>query len=234
MNWVQTFMSVSQSAEQPIWVQDRDKVIAKSADNQWRYETPPDYSRTNEFLKKESLYSHLEWSLEAIVQNLVRTFEMEASYKTNPQQWLSVVAHNFRMITNGGPAYTAEDIATVGTYNLFLGESQHYSSKAETFESSAHIFTQAFPNGFLWEVIEVISGPPNVTFKWRHWGTFSGHYKEHAPTGETVEVVGVSIARVTDDLKIESLEHYFDTSSFLGKLATGCPLHSQKNTDVTQ
>jgi hypothetical protein len=165
---------------------------------------------------------------------LVRTFEMEASYKTNPQQWLSVVAHNFRMITNGGPAYTAEDIATVGTYNLFLGESQHYSSKAETFESSAHIFTQAFPNGFLWEVIEVISGPPNVTFKWRHWGTFSGHYKEHAPTGETVEVVGVSIARVTDDLKIESLEHYFDTSSFLGKLATGCPLHSQKNTDVTQ
>jgi hypothetical protein len=57
---------------------------------------------------------------------------MEASYKTNPQQWLSVVAHNFRMITNGGPAYTAEDIATVGTYNLFLGESQHYSSKSET------------------------------------------------------------------------------------------------------
>ena len=38
--------------------------------------------------------------------------------------------------------------------------------------------------------------------------------------------------RVTDDLKIESLEHYFDTNSFLGKLtsgekeiANGCPFH---------
>ena len=53
-------MSASQSAEQPLWVRDRDTVIAKSADHQWRYETPPDYSRTNEVLKKESLYSHLE------------------------------------------------------------------------------------------------------------------------------------------------------------------------------
>lgn len=227
-------MSASQSAEQPLWVRDRDTVIAQSAAHQWRYETPPDYSRTNEVLKKESLYSHLEGSLEGIVQNLVRTFEMEVSYKTNPQQWLSVVADKFRMITNGGTAHTAEDIAAVGTYNLFLGESQHYSSKAETFESSAHIFHQAFPSGFLWELIEVLSGQPNVTFKWCHWGTFSGQYKEHAPTGETVEVVGVSIARVTDDLKIESLEHYFDTSSFLGKLATGCPFHAQKTAEVTQ
>ncbi|MBW4495697.1 MAG: hypothetical protein KME26_21970 [Oscillatoria princeps RMCB-10] len=105
---------------------------------------------------------------------------MEASYKTNPQQWVSVIADKFRMSTNGGPAHTAEDIVNVGTYNLFLGESQHYSSKAETFESSAHIFHQAFPSGFLWELLEVLSGPPNVTFKWRHLGTFSGQYKEHA------------------------------------------------------
>jgi len=80
---------------------------------------------------------------------------------------------------------------------------------------------------FFWELTEVLSGPPSVTFKWRHWGTFSGSYKNYVPTGETVEMVGVSIARVTDDLKIESLEHYFDNNAFLQKLTSGgCPFHS--------
>lgn len=226
-------MSTAQSTQGPLWVQDRDTVIADSgADIEWRYEKPPDYSRTNEFLNKEREYNHQAGSLEAIVQNLVRAFEMEASFKTNPNQWVSIVADKFRMSTNAGPAYTAEDIAAAGTYNLFLGETQHYSAKAETFESSGTLFHRAFPDGFLWELSEVLSGPPNVTFKWRHWGTFSGPYKEHAPTGKTVEVVGVSIARVTDDLKIVSLEHFFDTTSFLDqlttgeKVATGCPFQS--------
>lgn len=220
------------TSDTPLWVQDRDTVITEESDAEWRYETPPDYSRNNATLKQQSKFNHLEGSLEAIVQNLVRTFEMEASFKTNPQQWLSVVADKFRMQTNAGTHYTADDVVAAGTYNLFLGESDHYSAKAEDFESSGRIFHEAFPNGFLWEVIEVLAGPPNVTFKWRHWGTFSGSFQEHQPTGEVVEVVGISVARVTDDLKIELLEHYFDTNSFLGKLtsggktmATGCPFH---------
>lgn len=132
------------------------------------------------------------------------------------------------MSSNGEEKYTAEDVAVQGTYNLFLGESEQYNSKSETFESSVQVFHNTFRNGFLWELTEVLSGPPNVTFKWRHWGTFNGSYKDYAPTGEIVEVVGVSIARVTEDLKIESLEHYFDRSAFLQKLtAGGCPFHSQ-------
>ncbi|KOP23254.1 SnoaL-like polyketide cyclase [Hapalosiphon sp. MRB220] len=223
-------MSSESSKQAPIWIQDRDSVIAHDPNVEWRYQVPPDYSHTNQYLKQQSKYHHLEGSLEAIVQNLVRAFEMEASYKTNPQQWVSIVADKFRMTTNGGPAYTAEDVVDVGTYNLFLGDSEQYKSSEESFESSAHIFHQAFPNGFLWELVEVLSGPPNVTFKWRHWGTFSGSYKENAPTGETVEIVGMSIARVDDDLKILSLEHFFDNSSFLNKLATGCPVHGQSPT----
>lgn len=223
-----TFMTTTQ----PLWIQDRDTVIANDDGVEWRYHARPDYSLSNEFLQQESKCNHIEGSLEAIVQNLVRTFEMEASFKSNPGQWLSIVADKFRMTTNGGQEYTAQDVANAGTYNLFLGESQHYSASAETFESSASIFHQAFPKGFFWELIEVLSGPPNVTFKWRHWGAFNGQYREHAPTGETVEVEGISIARVNDDLKILSLEHFFDTSSFLGKLsagekqATGCPFHT--------
>ncbi len=171
------------STELPLWVQDRDEVISQDADVEWRGAELPDYSRTNEFLKKESQFNHGQGSLEAIAQNLVRTFEMEASNKTNAQQWLSIVADKFRMSTNGGQEYTAQEVADQGTYNLFLGESEHYSSSSESFDSSFEVFMTAFPNGFLWELIEVLSGPPNIVFKWRHWGTFKGQYKDYAPTG---------------------------------------------------
>ncbi|MHC5832047.1 MAG: SnoaL-like polyketide cyclase, partial [Nostoc sp.] len=39
--------------------------------------------------------------------------------------------------------------------------------------------------------------------------------------GETIEIIGMSIAKVSDDLKIISLEHYFDNSLFLEKLTSG-------------
>ncbi|MBW4594067.1 MAG: ester cyclase [Brasilonema angustatum HA4187-MV1] len=222
-------MSATQSNNTPVWIQDRDTVIAHSRDAQWRYQTPPDYSRSKENLAKQSTYNHVEGSLEAIVQNLVRTFEMEASFKTNPQQWLSVVNEQFRMSSNGGPVYTASDVVEGGTYNLFISDTEEYKASEETFESSANLFQTAFPQGFLWEVLEVFSGPPNVTFKWRHWGTFNGSYKDYTPTGETVEVIGMSLARVTDDLKVLSIEHYFDNSLFLKKLTNG-----QKQTTVQQ
>ncbi|HEY9700088.1 MAG TPA: hypothetical protein V6D10_22725 [Trichocoleus sp.] len=233
-------MSAAESSQLPLWVQDRNTVITATADAEWRYKNPPEYHRTNAFLKQESQYNHLEGSLEAIVQNLVRAFEMEASFKTNPQQWVAIVQEKFRMSTNGGKEYTAEDIVEQGTYNLFLTPTDHYDPNQEDFESSANLFHTAFPKGFVWELIEVLSGPPTVTFKWRHWGTFTGNYKGFEPTGETVEIVGLSIARVSDDLKVESLEHYFDTNAFLEKLTkrsraevkekvftSGCPFHAE-------
>ncbi|MBD2251096.1 SnoaL-like polyketide cyclase [Nostoc parmelioides] len=214
-------MSATQSNDLPLWVQDRDLVIAESTDVQWRYQTPPDYSRSKENLANESTRNHLEGTLEAIVQNLVRTFEMEVSFKTDPQQWLSVVNDQFRVSTNGGAEFTAEDVSAQGTYNLFMADSEHYKASQESFESSAKLFHTTFPQGFPWEVLEVYSGPPIVTFKWRHWGHFQGAYKDYAPTGETVEIIGLSVARVTDDLKIISLEHYFDNTLFLDKLTAG-------------
>ena len=177
-------------------------------------------------MAEERQCNHAEGSLNAIAHNLVRTFEMEASFKTNPQQWISVVTDKFRMITNGRQEYTVLDVIESGTYNLFLEDSEHYRASDETFESSYNLFHTAFPNGFHWELIEVVAGPPNVVFKWRHWGTFTGAYKEHQPTGETIEIIGLSIAKVTEDLKIESVEHFFDTNNFLSKLTSGeCPVN---------
>lgn len=78
--------------------------------------------------------------MEAIAQNLVRTFEMEASHKANPQQWLSIVTDKFRMSTNGRPSYTAQELADRGTYNLFMGDTEYYRSSEETFDTSEKIF----------------------------------------------------------------------------------------------
>jgi SnoaL-like polyketide cyclase len=214
-------MTATKSNNLPLWVQDRDTVIANSSNAEWRYGKPPDYTESKEGLAKESTYNHPEGSLEDLVQNLVRTFELEVSFKTNPTQWLSVVNDQFRMSSNGGKDYKAEDVAVAGTYNLFVTDTEHYKPREETFESSGKLFRTAFPKGFLWEVLEVYSGPPNVTFKWRHWGTFTGEYKGHAATGETVEIIGMSLAKVSEDLKIISVEHYFDNTAFFTKLTSG-------------
>lgn len=209
----------------PLWIRDREEVIKHDESVEWRGGKRPNYSFTNKYMAGEKKYHYTEGSLEAIAYNLVRTFEMEASFKTNPQQWISVVVDKFRMSTNGGKAYTAQEVVDAGTYNLFLEDSEHYRASEETYESSYDLFHNAFPNGFHWELAEVVAGPPNVVFKWRHWGTFTGDYKGHKATGETIEVVGLSIARVTDDLKIESVEHFFDTNNFLSKLTSGgCPM----------
>ncbi|AKG19922.1 hypothetical protein [Calothrix sp. 336/3] len=216
-------MSAEESQGLPLWVQDRDKVIAYSDRQgvQWRGGKAPDYSRSKHNLATESVCNHLEGSLEAIVQNLVRTLEMEVSCKPNPQEWLSIVADKFRVTTNGGKEFTAEELGAKGTYNIFMGDSEHYKSSEETFESSHDLFHTCFPQGFPWEVLEVYSGPPRVTFKWRHWGHFRGSYKGFTPTGELIEIIGISVANVTEDLRILSTEHYFDNTLFLNKLTGG-------------
>ncbi len=224
-------MTTTQNNELPVWVQDRDKAIAHSTNDQWRDGKIPDYTESKIGLAAESTCNHVEGSLEAIVQNLVRTFEMEVSFKTNPEQWLSVVRERFRMSSNGGKQYTAEDVVKGGTYNLFIGDTDAYKASEETFESSGRLFRGAFPKGFLWEVLEVYSGPPNIAFKWRHWGTFTGSYKDYSPTGETIEIIGMSVAQVTEDLKISAVEHYFDNTQFFAKLTSAGDGGNEKQTD---
>ena len=59
-----------------------------------------------------------------------------------------MVVDRFRMSTNGGKEYTAQEVVDSGTYNLFLEDSEHYRASDETYESSYELFHNAFPNGF--------------------------------------------------------------------------------------
>ena len=214
-------MTITEPENLHLWVQNRDKVLEYSDHVEWRYNEKPDYSRSNAKLAEESTQNHPQYSLEDLVQNLVRTFDIEANFKTNPKQWISVVNDKFRMSTNGGKGYTVSDLVESGTYKLLIGDTTHYKASEEDFESSTNLFHSAFPDGFLWEVLEVYSEPPNITFKWRHWGHFKGSYKDYVPTGETIEIIGMSLVQVTDDLKILSLEHYYDNTKFLDRLTSG-------------
>lgn len=75
-------------------------------------------------------------------------------------------------------------------------EFKYHKEDEETFESSHNAFWSAFPRGFAWEVINVYTGPPVVTYKFRHWGFFEGPFKGHAPTGEMIQFYGIGIMKV--------------------------------------
>jgi hypothetical protein len=210
-----------QPTNKPLWLQERDSVIAQDEGVNWR-KGRPDYHLTNQVVHKERTRHFLTDSLEMAVENLVRVFEMEVSHKRNPEQWVTIVQDKFRTRTNGGEWSTPQDIAERGSYNLFIGETPYYSAKEETFESSSELFHTAFPGGFFWEVLEVYSPPPVVSFKWRHWGHFTGEYKGHAPSGKKVEIFGMTVARCAEDLRLLEVEHYYDNSLFLSQL---CPAH---------
>ncbi|MDI2132013.1 SnoaL-like polyketide cyclase [Yinghuangia seranimata] len=213
----------TEAPETPLWLQGREAVVAAAAPEDWRDEAP-DYHLSHTLMPKQRTHTFDAGSLEAIVESLVQVFEMEVSHKKDPATWVSMVTEKFRTNVNGGPWATAADIAEIGSYNILIGDSVFYRTGQESFESSHDVFHKALPNGFFWEVLEVLTPPPVVTFKWRHWGKFEGEYNGFAPTGETVEMFGVSIAKVSDDLRLLDVEHYYDPNTFLGKLTGGCPV----------
>ncbi|MFD6418054.1 SnoaL-like polyketide cyclase [Streptomyces sp. NPDC060194] len=205
----------------PLWLQGREAVIAAAAPEDWRHEAP-DYHLSHTVMPGERSTDHAPDSLEAVVESIVQVFEMEVSHKHDPQTWVSMVGEHFRTRVNGGEWADSAALTEKGTYNVLIGDSVFYPK--QSFDSSHDTFHGAFPNGFYWEVLEVLSPPPLVTFKWRHWGTFAGAYEGHEPNGKRIEMFGVSVAKVDDDLKLLEVEHFYDPNAFLGQLTGGCPV----------
>lgn len=193
----------------------------------WRHGSAPTYEHVNALFEKGRTQAWPKDSQEEVVQNLVKTWEMELSHKTQVSDFKTIDQHKFRISVNGGPKITAEETLQVGSYNAlmassaFQGDDAKYQSEKETFESSHEIFRSVFPGGFAWEVQAVYSPPPVVVMKYRHWGVMAGGYKGHAPTGDIVESIGIVIATVDANLKIVELEVYYDTAAFLGGLTKG-------------
>ena len=128
------------------------------------------YSRT---LAKKT--THEATSLPSLVQNLVKNWEIEASFKPDLSDWRTINHANYSFAINGGPPQTAEYMLEVGTYNAIIAPNEFYSPANSDFASSHKTFKRMMPT-FAWEVLEVYSGPPTVAFKWRHWGQMKNDY----------------------------------------------------------
>lgn len=132
----------------------------------------PNYTLANLAFLKGKCMSHKNGSLEMIVQNAVKTWEMEASHKVNTAQWKTIVYDKYNVQANNKKKFELAEAAARGNYNVLMDhvDKTLYDAANEDFESSHHLFQHAFESSFPWEVLEVFAGPPNIVFSWRHWG----------------------------------------------------------------
>lgn len=199
----------------------------------WRFGTP-NYARVNKLYFEHRSMQHPAGSLEDVVNKLVKTWEVESHHIADINQWKTMDITKFKAALNGGAPATAQVMADIGPYNLLIQEHSQYSGGAQTFESANTIFSSAFTEGFAWECLEVLSGPPTVTFKWRHFGKFTGTYTDkqgnkYNGNGDMINVIGLCIAKVSDTLKIESLDVYYNPDDMLKPLTAA----SAKDTTVS-
>eukprot|EP00977_Amphora_coffeiformis_P000432 scaffold111_cov149-Amphora_coffeaeformis.AAC.10 len=189
-------------------------------DVKWRFGGKPDYSLTNLKFLKERTHVHPEGSLELIVENAVKTWEMERSHKTDYKQHQSVDQEKFRISANGGKVFNNEEANAVGNYNVLLNAcpAEMWNSESITWESSHDAFHEAFA-AFPWEVLEVFSGPPKVAFTWRHWGHYTGTFEnKYQGEGELIEMFGFGTAVLNDKLQLQDVEIFYNAADFIGSL----------------
>ncbi|KAJ3695138.1 hypothetical protein LUZ60_000515 [Juncus effusus] len=195
-------------------------------ETQWRHGGAPTYDLVNNLFELERTKEWPKGSLEEIIQNAIKTWEMELSHKTRLSDFKSINPDKFTLGVNGRKPMTGLETLTLGSYNALLQTSlptelQYYNPNDESFESSHEGFRVAMPRGFAWEVLEVYKGPPEIVFKFRHWGYFEGSFKGHEPTGEKVEFIGMAILKVDEQLRAESVEVYYDPGEFMAGFLKG-------------
>ncbi|KAK6911256.1 hypothetical protein RJ641_023349 [Dillenia turbinata] len=204
----------------------------------WRHGAPPIYDAVNKLFEQGRTREWPKGSLEEIVQKAIKSWEMEVSHKLRVQDLKTINPEKFKLIVNGREGLSAEEVLRLGTYNALLKSSlpeqfKYYKAEEESFESSHEAFRSAFPRGFAWEVISVHSGPPLISYKFRHWGYFEGPFRGHAATGEMVELHGMGILKVDESLRTEDVEIYYDPAELLGVLMQGPPISEDHNNGET-
>ena len=62
---------------------------------------------------------HAQGSLENIVENLIKTWEMEAAHKSF-KDWQTVDHDKFKLRANDAAAFDGKTVSEIGTYNVLL------------------------------------------------------------------------------------------------------------------
>lgn len=119
--------------------------------------------------------NHEALSLPQLVENLVKNWEVEASFKPTLSDWRTIDHDKYTFAINGSEPQDAYYMLEQGTYNAIIAPNEYYSPEYSDFASSHKTFKRMMPT-FAWEVLEVYSGPPTVSFRWRHWGVMKNDY----------------------------------------------------------
>ncbi|CAH1777819.1 unnamed protein product [Owenia fusiformis] len=189
----------------------------------------PNYDLVNAKYLKEKQSNHPVDSLEKLVENVAKTWEMEMTNKLDLDDWCSIADKDtFKYIINGNHVFSAKDCVEKGNYQITLTDCPLYNPKAFTFETSHALFKKAFDEGFPWELKELFSGPPNIAFSWRHWTNWTGKFGKLEPTNERIEMTGMAKVVVDDNLKLVSVEVFYDPNPLI---ATLLGLQEYKNKD---
>ncbi|KAI0563409.1 NTF2-like protein [Gracilaria domingensis] len=190
---------------------------------------PPNYDMADLLYFRGKTMNHEPNSLESVVENAVKNWEMEATH-LDFEHWNSVDHSSYRVSANGAKTYVGEEGARAGNYNWLLAgvDKNLYDNELETFHSSHELFRGAFLGGFPWEVLQVFSAPPRVSFSWRHWATFhvDGDFKGRRGDDKKYEMYGFGVLELTEDLKIRSIEIYYKPEEFMkalhGEIVPAC------------
>ncbi|KAK1300818.1 hypothetical protein QJS10_CPB13g00863 [Acorus calamus] len=187
----------------------------------WRGGAPPNYDLVNKLFEEGRTQEWPIGSLEEKVQRLVKSWEMEMVYKVRVEDRKTLNPQKFTFSVNGRPSITVAQISEMGgSYNAFLQtalpkELRYYDPAEETTKSSSDAFNTTFPRGFALEILHVYAGPPEIVYKFRHWGYMEGPFKGHPPSGDLVEMIGLAIFTVDEAMRIEKVEFFYDRGEFL-------------------
>jgi len=192
-----------------------DRGDLENEEIEWRH-GKPDYTMANYQFLRGKTQNHSADSLEALVENLVKTWECQASHFKDFDQWTTIDHDDYKVSVNGSDWVDGKVAYEIGNYNALMAECPAYQKFGElSFDESHSLFRGAFSLGFPWEVLKVFSGPPNVVFTWRHWGQLEGAFQDHQGHGEKVEMFGLARVGVTEDLKIQKIEVFYDPETFI-------------------
>ncbi|CAK3888350.1 Hypothetical predicted protein [Lecanosticta acicola] len=193
----------------------------------WRYGKAPDYSKTRKVWEEGRSMHHAPGSMEEFVENLVKNWEVEASFKPRLADWRTINHEKYSFAMAGGPPQSAEHMIKVGTYNGIIAPNEYYSPANSDFASSHKTFKRMMPT-FAWEVLEIYSPPPRVAFRWRHWGTMKNDYVGFNDKGEKVtakahggqiDIQGVTVASVDEKFRLCDLQTWMDPLEMFRQIA---------------
>ncbi|KAH9092554.1 hypothetical protein Ae201684P_008228 [Aphanomyces euteiches] len=186
---------------------------------QWRIGRP-EYALLDLAFLQGKTHNHAPPSLEWTVQNLIKKWEMEVSHKANINQWTTMNPETFKVV-NMGPSTSVHDLQQSGKYNAMLSHCPRhiYDAMGSSRERSYLSFSSVFPDGFAWEVLEVFTPLPRVSFSWRHWGYCSSKKKsENSEEGELIELKGFAIIDLDVSMRLNGMEFFFKVEPFLEAL----------------